>query len=164
MHSRVRYPRVLAVLRTLVYLGATLGGVLLLSVAVSFLGVVALLSLASFLLIGDVSELVLLLVGGLGLVTFGSVGLLLVSAAGRIDRFLLRTARVPSPLERVTARYVRGDIEEIDLERDIEKALAAEAETDGTDSPFDSPAGSPSVSASPGKSLELGKEGVRDAY
>lgn len=131
MEPRVRYPRALAVLRTLVYLGATVGGVLLLAAAVSFLGLIALLGLAALLLVGDASELVLLLVGGLGLVAFGSVGFLLVSVTRRVDRFLLHAARIPSPLERVTESYVRGDIDETELERGIERALVADAETDG---------------------------------
>jgi hypothetical protein len=159
MDSRVRYPRILAVLRTLVYLGATLGGVLLLVIAVSFLGLVTLLGLASLLLVGDVSELILLLVGGLGLVAFGSVGLLLVSLTRQVDRFLLRAARIPSPLEQVTARYVRGDIEEIELERGIERALITDAEVGGTTSRPDSPAlRSLSEPAFRGYSLDIGEE------
>lgn len=159
MEPRVRYPRALAVLRTLVYLFATAGGVLLLGVTVSFLGLVGLLGLASLLLVGDASELVLLLVGGLGLVAFGSVGLLLASVTRRVDRFLLRAARIPSPLERVTAKYVRGDIDETELERGIERALVADGEVGGAIPRADSPVTiSLSDPAPRGDSLDLGEE------
>lgn len=126
MDSRVRRPRLLAVLRALLYLSATFAAVVLLSVALSFLGLLTLLGLVSLLLVGGVSELVVLAVSGLGLVAFGSVGLLLVTVTRRIDRYLVRTARVPSPLERVTASYLAGDIDERELERGIERALLAE--------------------------------------
>lgn len=132
MEARVRHPRLLAALRTLLYLAAVVTAVALVGVAVSFLGFVALLSVVSLALVGDVSELVVLLVTGLGLVTLGSVGALLVAAVRRIDRFVVRTARVPSPVERVTTSYVCGEIDEDELERRLEGALSADDEVDDT--------------------------------
>ena len=96
------------------------------------LGFVAVVSVLSLALVGDVSGMAVVLVGGAGLVALGTVGFLLVRVTGRVDRFLVRAARVPSPLERVTASYVRGEMDEAELERRLERVLSTPGYVDDT--------------------------------
>lgn len=128
MNSRVRHPRLLAVSRTLLYLAMAIAVSILVGATVLFLGALALFGTVSLLLVGDVSELAVLVAGGLGLFSLGLVGAALVTATKRADRFMLERARIPSPLETVQTKYVRGDIDEGELERLVEQVLTIDSD------------------------------------
>lgn len=124
MDSRTRHPRLLAVLRTILYLSAAVATTILLGITFSFLALIVVFSTAMLLLVGESS--VIVVAGGLGLLASGLVAYTLVGTTRRVDRYLMRIAQAPSPLEQVKRQYVEGRIDEGGLERGLERILTAE--------------------------------------
>jgi hypothetical protein len=106
----------------------------LLGITLSFLGVVAVLGTVLVLLAGDGGAFVVA-TSGAGLVVSGLAAFVLFGAARKLDRYLVRVASVPSPLERVKAQYVDGRIDERGLERGLEQVLATESHANGDGQP-----------------------------
>lgn len=100
--------------------GAT---VALLGVTLSFLGFVALSGMLSLLIAGNVGAVVPLAIGGVGLLILGSVGAFFATTVRRIDRFVQQAAQLPDPLDEARSKYVAGDIDETELERQLERVL-----------------------------------------
>lgn len=125
MVDRVRYPRAVTAGRAAIYLVGAVLAALLLAGTVGFLGVVVLIGVVSLLVAG--SGTAALAAGAVGLVVAGT-GLAAVGlGTRRADRWLVRTARGPDPLEVAAERYVAGDIDEPGLEREIERVLTDRA-------------------------------------
>ncbi|MFC7203294.1 hypothetical protein ACFQJC_07185 [Haloferax namakaokahaiae] len=126
MNQRVRYPRSVAVLRVLLYavvIGTTLA---LVGLSLTMLGFLAVVGTASFVLFGEASTAFLLTAVVLGLLTVTAIEVVLVSLARKADRFLMEKLRIRTPLEKITAKYVAGDIGDVEMERQIERALVRE--------------------------------------
>lgn len=129
MNQHVRFPRFVGFIRVMVYSAALLATVMLIGLSLSLLGFMTVFGAASLLLFGEASASILLAVVVLGLLSFLSVELVLVTAARRFDQFVLQTARIPTPIEKITAKYVAGDIDERELERQLERVLIHEQAT-----------------------------------
>lgn len=134
MDQQVRHPRLLALCRATVSLCATVALLVLLSITLSFLGFVAVLGTMLVLFVGDGGAFVVA-TSGAGLVVSGLAAFVLFGAARKLDRYLVRVASVPSPLERVKAQYVDGRIDERGLERGLEQVLATESRANGDGHP-----------------------------
>lgn len=130
MDSRVRHPRVLIVARIVLYVSVAIAIAALLGVAVSFLGFLTVLGTLSALAFGDGPALAVVALGGIGSLLIGGVGFVVVTGARRLDRFLLRTAHIPDPLEALTTRYVDGEFDEDEFERRVERVLAVTSRPD----------------------------------
>ena len=100
----------------------------LFGITLSFLGFVAVLGTVSILLVGDGATF-FVVASAVGLVASGIVAFVLLGTARRVDRYLVRVASVPTPLERIKAQYVDGRIDERGLERGLERILAMELQT-----------------------------------
>jgi hypothetical protein len=127
----VRYPRLWAAVRAALYLAGGVATMALLGLTVSFLGLVTVLGTLSLLVTGNANAILVAAVVGIGLVIAGLVTTLLLKSVRRADRFLLQVARGPDPLEAVAAKYVADDIDEVELERRVERLLL-EAEREST--------------------------------
>jgi hypothetical protein len=112
-----------AVVRTALYLAATVALAGLLVLAGSFLVAVALLGAAIVLVPGDAAGLSVLALGVAGVLGVAGAAALLVTATRRLDRALLRASRRPDPIEAAIDRYVAGGIDERELEARVERAL-----------------------------------------
>ncbi|SDN11016.1 hypothetical protein SAMN04487949_3402 [Halogranum gelatinilyticum] len=150
MESRTRYPQLVAVARAVLYLLGAVGVVALAGFALSFLVLVGVLATATLLLVGEGSASTIAAVGGLGLVSAGLLACVWLAVTRRVDRYLVRASRIPSPLEQVTRQYVDGHIDEWGLERGLERALAAESS--------DPEATVPATTVSPAAARELAEE------
>lgn len=128
MESRTRHPRLVAVARGVVYLLGGVGVVALAGFALSFLVLVGILGVVVLLLVGEGGASAVAALGGFGLVTVGLLACVWMAVTRRVDRYLVRASRLPSPLEQVTQQYVDGHIDEWDLERGLERALTTESD------------------------------------
>jgi uncharacterized membrane protein len=126
MNQRVRYPRPVAALRVLLYAVVLVATLMLVGVSLSMLGFLAVVGTASFVLFGEASTAFILTAVVLGLLTVTTIELVLFSLARKADRFLMEKMRIRTPLEKITARYVAGDIGDREMERQIERVLVRE--------------------------------------
>lgn len=126
----VRYPRAVTALRAVVYLfGASVAAVVLGSTA-AFLAAAVVVGVLTALVAG--SGTAALVVGTVGLLVAALSLALVVLGTRRADRWLVRTARAPDPLERAADRYVAGEVDEAGLERELERVLDAPGDGPGT--------------------------------
>ncbi|WP_410767416.1 hypothetical protein [Haloferax sp. DFSO60] len=126
MNQRVRYPRSVAVLRVLLYATVMVATLALVGLSLSILGFLAVVGTASFVIFGEMSAGFVLTAVVLGLITVTAIEVVLVTVARKADQFLLEKMRIRTPLEKITAKYVAGDIGETELERQIERVLVRE--------------------------------------
>lgn len=126
MNDRVRHPRTVALFRVVLFLATAVAAVTLVVIAVSFLFVVMLFGTASLFVLGEPSGVAVAVIGGSGVLAVGFVGVLLVRTRRRIDQAVVDADRLPDPLDVVTARYVDGEIDEPELEREIESVLSTD--------------------------------------
>lgn len=126
MPRRASHARALAVARIALHLIAAVAAVALFGVTVSFLGFVALVGTVSTLLVGYANPLVPFAVGGTGLLIIGTAAAALAVATRRADRWLVRVARAPDPIDVAKEQYVAGEVDEDGLDERVERALASE--------------------------------------
>lgn len=127
----VRHPRTLAAFRTVLYAAVAVAVVGLVGVGVAVVGVGVVVAGLSLLLTGDanVFGLALLVAGGLAPVALAAV---VGVGARRLDRRVTAADRRPDPLAALQARYVDGEIDEVTLERRVERLLVGESLADST--------------------------------
>lgn len=121
MTQRVRYPRAVTALRAGVYLFGAAVAAMLFGATAAFLAATVVVGVLTALIAGSGTPV--LVVGTAGLLV-ATLSLSLVAlGTRRADRWLLRAARAPDPLERAADSYVAGDIDEAGLERELERVL-----------------------------------------
>jgi uncharacterized membrane protein len=130
MPERVKYPRVLAVVRAALYLVAAVVVVGIIGVAVASLVLVFGVGVVALLLNGDVNVLAMAGLFGLVVLTLGVLVAGLVTGVRRIDDAVQEAARDPGPVERLKQRYVNAEFDEAELERRLADLLDGERAED----------------------------------
>lgn len=128
--TEVRRPRALAVARAVAYVAAAIAMLVLFVLTLLFLAFLGALGVLSAVVFDATNGLVVTAFGAFGLLVCGVVAYSIVWATRRADEWLVETARGPDPLDEITARYVDGEIDEVGLERDIERVVAEGGEPD----------------------------------
>lgn len=132
MGRRLEHPRAVLAVRVLLYLGlvAVLGtlavGVVGYLVVVAAFGGIALLAGTGPGALG----LLGLTVGGVGIAALVGVGAAV--AVRWADRQVVAADRRPDPVEELAERYVAAELDEIEFERRLERALARQEERERT--------------------------------
>lgn len=122
--TEVRRPRALAVARAMAYVAAAIAMLVLFVLTLLFLAFLGALGVLSAVVFDAANALVVTAFGVFGLLVCGVVAYTILWATRRADEWLVETARAPDPLDDITARYVDGEIDEVGLERDIERVVA----------------------------------------